>query len=88
MDGLDLVKMASGQPAPHGSAMEIVLKPGNDLICQATGGTSAHDEQNAKVICAPTKAGGMLRKELPVVIISWMIGFSAISGQFYIDRVA
>ncbi|KAJ5484969.1 hypothetical protein N7539_004957 [Penicillium diatomitis] len=64
MDGLNLVKMASSQPTAHGSAMEIVLKPGNDLICQATGGTSAHDEQNAKIICAPTKAGGSTPEDL------------------------
>lgn len=59
MDGLNGVRGEEMRRAP-GSAMEVVLRRGTDLICQGSGGgaPSMHDEQNAKVLCAPTKAGG------------------------------
>jgi hypothetical protein len=57
MGELDGVKTDAVQKG-SGSAMEIVLRRGSDLICQGGGGSSMHDEQNAKVLCAPTRAGG------------------------------
>lgn len=59
MDGLNGVRGEEMRRA-SGSAMEVVLRRGSDLICQGKGGgaTSVHDEQNAKVLCAPTRAGG------------------------------
>lgn len=54
---LDGVRSEGVKKGAVGSAVEVVLRPGNDRICQG-GGMNLHDEQNAKVVCAPTKAGG------------------------------
>lgn len=67
MGDLDGVKR-EGEQKGSGSAMEVVLRKGNDRICQGGGRSSMHDEQNAKVLCAPTKAGGE---------IGYLIMFSA-----------
>jgi hypothetical protein len=58
MGDLDGVRSDGGGQKGSGSAMEIVLRRGSDLICAGGGGSSMHDEQSAKVVCTPTKAGG------------------------------
>ncbi|KAF3400054.1 hypothetical protein F1880_008294 [Penicillium rolfsii] len=63
MEDLNGIK-TDGLQKGSGSAMEIVLRKGTDQICQGDGRSSLHDEQSAKVLCAPTKAGGSTPEDL------------------------
>jgi hypothetical protein len=59
MGDLDKVKSERVKKGAAGSAVDVVLRSGNNRLSQG-GGMDLLDEQIAKVVCAPTKAGGKI----------------------------
>ncbi|CEJ59459.1 hypothetical protein PMG11_08085 [Penicillium brasilianum] len=63
MGDLDKVKSERVKTGAARSAVDVVLRSGNNRISQG-GGMDLLDEQIAKVVCAPTKAGGSTPEDL------------------------